>query len=195
MLLASARQVLAHGGLRASIDEIALGAGYTKGAFYANFASKDDLLLAMLDERFGERVAQIARLSSDDGELDEQVRAAGNDFSRYLAADPDWQRLFFELAVHAARDEPFRVRMAARCRELCRGLAAVIDRRVRRLDLEPPVPVERLALMLFTIANGFALQRLLEPDGADEELFEQLLGIFFAGLRAVGAEHEGSATA
>ena len=37
---------------RASVDEVAEEAGYTKGAFYANFKSKEELFLAMLDERF-----------------------------------------------------------------------------------------------------------------------------------------------
>jgi AcrR family transcriptional regulator len=195
MLLAAAGKVLARGGLGAPIDEIARGAGFTKGAFYANFASKDDLFLAMLDERFSDRLAQIERHSGDDGDLDEQVRAAGNDFSRYLSADPDWQRLFFELAVHAARNESFRERMVARCRELCAGLARLIERRSKTLDVELPVDSERLALMLFAIANGFALQKLLAPEEATDELYEQMLGTFFAGLRVVAAERTSAPSA
>ena len=37
-----------------------------------------------------------------------QARAGGGDFARYLTADPEWQRLFFEFAAHAGRDERFR---------------------------------------------------------------------------------------
>ena len=55
-LMQSAANVFAQRGLQqASIDEVAEDAGFTKGAFYANFKSKEELFLAMLDERFAER--------------------------------------------------------------------------------------------------------------------------------------------
>ena len=41
---------------------------------------------------------------------EEQARQAGADFARYLGADPEWQRLFFEFAAYAARNEEFRER-------------------------------------------------------------------------------------
>src|SRR6201996_8512282 len=34
----------------ASIDAIAEAAGFTRGAFYSNFASKDELIVAMLED-------------------------------------------------------------------------------------------------------------------------------------------------
>ena len=59
-LMNSAAKVFAMRGLQqASIDEVAEDAGFTKGAFYANFKSKEELFLAMLDERFAKRIADI----------------------------------------------------------------------------------------------------------------------------------------
>ena len=58
-LMESAARVFKRRGLEgASIDEVASDAGFTKGAFYANFKSKEELFLAMLDQRFAERVAR-----------------------------------------------------------------------------------------------------------------------------------------
>ena len=49
----SAAKVFACKGMsQGSIDEVAEDAGYTKGAFYANFKNKEELFLAMLDEGF-----------------------------------------------------------------------------------------------------------------------------------------------
>src|SRR6266511_4083373 len=95
-LMKSAAKVFTRRGLQqASIDEVAEEAGFTKGAFYANFASKEELFLAMLDERFAQRLEEIERVLTSDASTEEMARRAGDDFSAYLRADPEWQRLFF----------------------------------------------------------------------------------------------------
>ena len=66
-LMKSAAKVFARRGLQsASIDEVAEDAGYTKGAFYANFKSKEELFLAMLDESFSERIAETEQAFATD---------------------------------------------------------------------------------------------------------------------------------
>jgi AcrR family transcriptional regulator len=68
-LMRSAAKVFALRGLQqASIDEVAEDAGFTKGAFYANFKSKEELFLAMLDERFADRLEEIERATSGEEE-------------------------------------------------------------------------------------------------------------------------------
>src|SRR6202022_1842014 len=74
-LMKSAARVFARRGLQhASIDEVAEDAGFTKGAFYANFKSKEELFLAMLDERFAERLAEIDHAIEGDEEPEVQAR-------------------------------------------------------------------------------------------------------------------------
>lgn len=188
-LMRSAAKVFARRGLhQASIDDVTADAGYTKGAFYANFDSKEDLFLAMLDERFEQRLEQIRRLMASGDEVDSQARAAGEEFAAFLAADPDWQRLFFEFAAHAARNDGFRRELVKRYGTIREGIAEALARRANELGLEMPVPAEQIALMTFAMANGFALERLLEPDAASEELFSTMLVVFFAGLRALGEQ-------
>jgi AcrR family transcriptional regulator len=189
-LMRSAARVFARCGLqRGSIDQVAAEAGFTKGAFYANFSSKEELFLAMLDERFAERLAQIQQLSATDSDVEDQARAAGEDFARYLSADPDWQRLFFEFVAHAVRDEHFRAELVSRYGTLREGIAEVIQRRINELDENVPVAAGQIAMMTFAMANGFALERMLEPEGASDEMYGTMLVIFFAGLRALAQEH------
>src|SRR2546430_1523989 len=77
-LMKSAARVFARRGLQqASIDEVAEDAGFTKGAFYANFKSKEELFLAMLDERFTQRIEDIERVIADEGSGPEKARRAG----------------------------------------------------------------------------------------------------------------------
>jgi AcrR family transcriptional regulator len=192
-LLHSASTVFARRGLQhASIDDVAADAGFTKGAFYANFSSKEELFLAMLEDRFAERLEQIQQLSFTESDVEQQIRAAGEQFAQYLTGDPDWQRLFFEFAVHAARADDFRIELVSRYSDLRAGIADVLARRAAELELSLPVEVEQLAMMIFAMANGFSLERLLEPEAASQELYGVMLTIFFAGLRTLAQEAEQS---
>lgn len=188
-LMRSAAAVFARRGMhQASIDEVAADAGYTKGAFYANFHSKEQLFLEMLDERFALRLREIEERSNNESEVEEQARAAGEDFGRYLAGDPDWQRLFFEFVAHAIRDQSFRAELVARYSGLRGGIAQIFKRRGEELGKDLPLAPEAVAMMTFAMANGLALERMLEPQLVPEELFGQMLAIFFAGLRALAQE-------
>jgi AcrR family transcriptional regulator len=188
-LMRSAAAVFARRGMnQASIDEVAADAGYTKGAFYANFSSKQELFLAMLDERFAERLAQIKARYTTDSAIEEQARAAGEDFARYLSGDRDWQRLFFEFVAQAARDESFRLELVARYGALRDQIAGLFTERARELGLDLPLAADDLATMTFAMANGFALERMIEPEATGEELFGRMLVVFFAGLRALAQE-------
>jgi len=184
-LLRAATTVFAEQGMeRASIDDVARHAGYTKGAFYANFASKEDLFLALLDEHFAELLERLDLVVSGDQDLVDQAREGAASFMSFIAADPDWERLFFDFSAYAMRNEAFRVELVARRRALREGIATLLQRRVDQLDVEPPVPVSDIAMMVFAMADGVALQKLLDPDSMEQELYPTMLGTFFAGLRA-----------
>ncbi len=188
-LLSAAGRVAARRGLRdASIDEIAREAGFTKGAFYANFASKEELFLAMLDERFERRAAEMHAVTASAEGPEEQARRGGDEFQAYVAADPEWERLFFEFAALAARDDAFRAQLVARYRGLREHMAADYERRAASLEFDLPFPADHLALMTFAMGNGLALEQVLEPDAVPEGFFGQMLAIWVAGLRALAEQ-------
>lgn len=187
-LMRSAARVFARRGLeQASIDEVAEDAGFTKGAFYANFKSKEEIFLAMLEERFAQRLAEIERIVEGDAEVPDQARAAGSDFARFVLADPEWQRLFFEFAAYAARHDDFRRELVKRYALLRDQIADAYRRRIERLGITSPVPVEQVSLMTFAMANGVALEALLEPETVSEDLFGTMLSVFFTGLGELAA--------
>jgi AcrR family transcriptional regulator len=185
-LMEAAGEVFARRGLeRATVDEVAGEAGYTKGAFYASFDSKEALFLAMLDARFAERLEEIDRVLDSGGSVTEQARTAGQEFSDYLAGNPEWSRLFFEFSVQALRDERFRGELVARQRALRERIAAGFQAHAETIGGEPPLPAELVAAMTYAMADGFALARLLDPDGIPDDLFGTLLAVFFTGLEAM----------
>jgi AcrR family transcriptional regulator len=174
LLDAAGRVFAARGIERASVDEVAGEAGYTKGAVYANFASKEELFLAMLEARFAQRMSELDRALSEHDAPDAQARAASADFITYLKSDPEWERLFFEAALHASRHEPFRRELAARYAQTRERMAAILERHAEALGIEPGLPVRRVAMMLFAMANGVAFERLVEPDEVPDDLLGEM---------------------
>ncbi len=185
-LMQSAATVFARRGLQqASIDEVAEDAGYTKGAFYANFKSKEELFLAMLDERFTERIEGIESVIAGEGSTAEKARRAGDNFVQGLSADREWERLFFEFSAYAARDEEFREELVTRYRTMRDRMAAALETHSEGLGKEATLPYDQVALMVSVMANGFALEKLLEGEAVPDELYGTMLTVFFAGLEAL----------
>lgn len=185
LLMESAAVVAARRGIEgASLDEVAQTAGFTKGAVYANFSSKEELFLAMLDAHFDARLAELDRILSTEADPDEQAREAAQGLMDTLAREPERHRLFFEFAVHAARNDGFRVQLVERYRLLRERLADLLAQRVERLGIDPVVPPAEVAAMTFAMANGIALERLLEPEAVPATLFGEMMATFFTGLRA-----------
>jgi AcrR family transcriptional regulator len=191
LMQSAARVFCKHGMERASIDEVAEDAGYTKGAFYANFASKQELFLAMLDERFTERIEEVDRAFADSGESPpEQARHAAADFARASRADPGAERLFLEFAAYALRDEDFRQELLTRFTTLRERLEQVYQRRHDEYGLHLDIPMDRIVRMVIAMADGWALWQLLDPEGVDEELLEEMMEIFTTGAGVLGGALE-----
>ncbi len=185
-LMQSAAKVFARRGLQqASIDEVAEDAGFTKGAFYANFKSKEELFLAMLDERFTQRIEGIESVIAGEGSTAEKARRAGDNFVQMLSADREWERLFFEFSAYAARDDDFREELLTRYRTMRDRMAAALEAHAEGDGKEATLPFDQVALMVSVMANGFALEKLLEGEAVADELYGTMLTVFFAGLEAL----------
>ncbi|CAL9358094.1 TetR family transcriptional regulator [Streptomyces sp. DH-12] len=86
-----------------SIEEICEAAGYTRGAFYSNFAGLDELFFALCAQRADLIAEQVSgALASDGPDLD--VAAAVDRVSEVLLLDRDWLLVKTDFLVHAARD-------------------------------------------------------------------------------------------
>jgi AcrR family transcriptional regulator len=185
-LMRSAARICARRGLQqASIDEVAEDAGYTKGAFYANFKNKEELFLAMLDERFATRIEQIEQVIAGDEPDTEKAQRAGDDFATMLRADPEWQRLFLEFTAYASRNDEFREELVTRYRWMRARVAAALQARADELGLHTAIPFEQISMMTCALANGFALEKLLEGEAIPDELLGTMMLIFTAGVQAL----------
>jgi AcrR family transcriptional regulator len=189
-LLRSAAKLFCRHGLEgASVEEVAQDAGYTKGAFYSNFKSKEELFLVMLDEKFGSELDRIDELLAGTGEPGDEARDAAQDFVRYIHSDPEWPRLYFEFVAYAARNDEFRQELATRHRALRARLTEIYRRWSADFPTPPPIPIEDVAAMTDFMGDGFILDQLVDPE-LDDELYATMLAIFFRGLQAMAVGWE-----
>jgi AcrR family transcriptional regulator len=183
-LLSSAAKLICRKGIsEASVDDISTDAGYTKGAFYANFSSKVELFLVMLDEKYAEELKRLEAALVGEGAPAEEARNAAEEFIRFAWSDPQWPKLYFEFAAYAARNPEFREELATRDRRIREQMIEVLRRWSADFDAEPPFSYEDLAMMIFCMANGFIMGQLIEPE-LGEELYGTMMATFFLGTAA-----------
>jgi AcrR family transcriptional regulator len=169
-LLDAAGQVFARRGFHAAtVDEVADAAGYTKGAVYSNFSNKDELFLALLDERVAAQLQQVEALY--DIESSEELRAAMRGRTeREFAAARDVGVLMVEFSLYAMRHPAAQAELAKRYRQLRGRLAELISKRYARHQIAPPMPPEHLAALVLATDTGLFLQYSAEPGALPWEL-------------------------
>jgi AcrR family transcriptional regulator len=185
-LLAAALRVFARRGYRqAGVDEIAAAAGYSKGALYWHFSGKEDLLLALLEERIDPPMREmVALLESAPPERDMSVEAS-REFARRLSSQRDAMLLEREYWSLAIRDPELRAHYVERQTELRSALAAAIEARARHLGTpDVPMSAEDVARIVMSMIGGLGVDELIEPGSVRPELLGESLALVYAGLVA-----------
>lgn len=194
-ILSSALRVFARRGYRqAGVDEIAADAGYSKGALYWHFSGKEELLLALLEERIDAPMRQmVALLESAPPDQDMSLEAA-REFARQLDEQREAVLLDREYWTLAIRDPELRDRYADRQTELRQSLATALIARARHLGTpDLPMPAEDVARIVMSIIGGLGVDELVEPGSIRPELLAEALALIYAGLvaRATTSKGEG----
>jgi AcrR family transcriptional regulator len=185
-LLTAALGVFARRGYReARVDEIAVEAGYSKGALYWHFSGKEELLMALLEERIDAPMRdRVALLASGPPERDMSVEAT-REFARQLSEAREALLLEREYWSLAIRDPALRARYVERQTELRSALAAAMEARARHLGTpQLTMPGEDVARIVMSIIGGLAVDELVEPGSVRPELLGEALAVVYAGLVA-----------
>ena len=182
LLDAAARVFVERGFEGASIEAITEEAGYTRGAFYSNFASKAELFAELLQQRVYTTYRQMAAASAA-GER-QSLRETGERLAAIQGAtEGRWLfRLWLELLAHAGRDDQFR-KLAGRFWSTTRELSAEgIRRAYDEAGQKPPASPERLATAMIALDIGLALQHFVDPKAVPLDTYPELYELVFGPL-------------
>lgn len=164
-LLDAAFEAFAQEGFgRCTVEQICEQAGYTRGAFYSNFTSLEELFLAMWEQRSAAMLRELSEVLDDAPEVDDLHAGV----ERVLAAvplDDKWFRITYEFTAHALRTPALRRVMAAREEAIIAALLPVLDALLDRVGRGITDP-QALGHALVAVHDGTATQCLLEP-GSD----------------------------
>lgn len=161
-LLDAAEAAFAERGFHAaSVAEIALAAGYTKGAVYANFAGKTELFLAVLDRHIRRRQ-----------DVDSSGRTeTAHQFRR------DWGLLAFEALLYAVREDPVMLtEIAERYRQIDQLHAEALGS-----PAGDGASTQELAIARSALGEGLMMRHLADPEHVSHEVIERIFARVFPG--------------
>ena len=181
ILVAAARVFAKRGFSVATIDEVAAAAGFTKGAVYSNFASKDELFLALMDAEVSARVALAQRVLAQ-APTSRQAAAEIGDWLAQAAIDqPDWQLLFLEFWLRAIREPAVREQFVAHRRALRASIAEAIRQASASDQSTSTWSADEQTVIVLALSNGLAIESLADPTGVPDGLFGRVLARLAGG--------------
>jgi AcrR family transcriptional regulator len=191
LLDAAFRVFAAKGFGRVSIEEVCEAAGFSRGAFYSNFATLDELFFALYRERADLIAAQVAEALAQEGPgLD--VPASVDRVTEVLLLDVDWLLVKTDFLVHAARDpEVARALLDHRAR-LREAIADRLFRARGRTGLPAVLgDADGAAHAVVAAYDGVTVQLLLDKDveAARVWLKQLLTALLTDGSRTPGGPH------
>lgn len=184
-LLDAAERIFQREGLAtASVARITAEAGYTRGAFYSNFESKEQLFVELLMDRVYKTYLGMNQEIPEQASHEEQLRWTAREL-RKLQERADTRMFFslwFELLAHAARNPEFAELPAM----FWKGNRALTTERIKALYAElgrkPPAKPKELATALIALDIGLSIQHLVDPDDVPLSAYDSLFPALFAPL-------------
>jgi AcrR family transcriptional regulator len=161
LLDAAERLFVAEGYSATSIGDICKAADFTRGAFYSNFANKDELFLALLDRTHRAKI-DATRQAFAEVDLD-NVLSASTGLAGQLGTR-DWFLISTEFTLFAVRHEAVRHRLASHEAALRETVAELLSAIVERIGRRFTIPAERAARIAIALIDGAHAQSYLEPE-------------------------------
>ena len=183
MLDAAAGVFARRGYQRAPIDEIAREAGLSQGSVSWNFARKEELFGALLEERIDQPLGAVMEMSRATPQDQPSAGAVDASVSELVRDQPQFFQLLLEYWAAAVRDPVLREQYVARQRRLRAALADVLRARQPE-DLPFAIPPESLATAFLALGVGLAQEAIVDPDAVAEGLFGDMLSLAYDGSAA-----------
>jgi AcrR family transcriptional regulator len=155
----------------ASIEAIAAAAGFSRGAFYSNFASKDELIIAMLEDHVAQTVRRNLDLLSRHKSLADFLDALKTvDRGQHdpLGRSP---LLHMEMILFVARAEKRRPELAKRLRARRKLIADIVETSLTNAGKSGSRDAAWTAAIVLALEDGFRLHRLIDPDTTPADSF------------------------
>jgi AcrR family transcriptional regulator len=183
LLRAAGRVFTKHGYHQATLEAVAAEAGVSKGALYHYFPSKEQLFLALLEDRLGAGLSDVDAVIAERGTDSGDLAAATETFLRRMNRDPRWLPLLLEFLAYGSRDPAAKAGVIEHFLRPAREAAAGSARSIGIPESEL-LSYDELGLAFAALVNGLAIERAFDPGVVPKDLLARLFVVWQAGLFA-----------
>ncbi|MCV7222776.1 TetR/AcrR family transcriptional regulator [Mycolicibacterium elephantis] len=182
LLLDAAENVFGEKGFTAAtLDDIAYAAGYTKGAIYKHFATKEELFLAVSDRywrRYFDNFAEVMSAANQVGARErDEIAKRWRELSRDRGAEH--AALGHEFTLYLLRNPDARERVAAKRSEVVEALAKFIIDGVNSLGGTLMIPRLTFAQVLIATSDAIVLGSELD----DVDLYRPIVDMYVSAIK------------
>jgi AcrR family transcriptional regulator len=179
LLLDAASTLFARDGFRAtSLADVATAAGFSKGAVYSNFASKEHLFLAAIEEEYSRSLEELHTALATGDDMAARLRILGLWFADSIGGNPQRARSTAEFALSADADPDVRQRLADVRRMLVAVIAELLAEQQQQLDMRFRMPPRELAQVVLALVDGLVVQDTFAP--VSPEQFSAAMALLLA---------------
>ena len=169
----------------ATIEEITAEAGFSRGAFYSNFSSKEELVVELLQRLVYDEYRSMVDRMPKEASGREALRWSARELMRrqeLAEGDPWIWQLWLELMAHVTRHPEFRSLAAGFWRGSRKGIADSISRAYEEQGVEAPAEPRDIATGLIALDIGLAIQHLVDDEEVPLATYEVLYELLFGPL-------------
>lgn len=184
ILESASRVFVTRGFAGASVEEIAESAGYSIGALYSNFDSKEQLFLELMSAR---RVSRFASLMEDLSNAKDGVRHYSLEELPHLLLDvtendADFSALQIEFLRFADRNPELKQHLVEQIRERTAALERLVTMVLDQEGVDGP-SAHDVTVAVMALTQGLMRRRRIEGSVVSDELFVRALGWLLEGIR------------
>jgi AcrR family transcriptional regulator len=178
-LLLAAEEIFARDGFEAArLEDIAAQAGYTRGAFYANFEGKEDIFFALLERWIGQRISEVDALLARQESPARLLQALREHYAQ-ITQDRRLSLLSLEFKLFALRHPEAHARLLARQRRLRASGGDLLRRIARVTGRTLPVSCTAATTGFGALSSALSLEHFVDPSMVSDQDVRHLLGIYF----------------
>jgi AcrR family transcriptional regulator len=155
----------------ASIEAIAAAAGFSRGAFYSNFKSKDELIIAMLEDHVEQSIRRnldLLAVHKNLADFIEALKAMDRTRQDPLGRSP---LLHMEMILYVARAEKRRPELAKRLRARRKLIADIVETTLKNSGKNGALNPAWTGSIVLALEDGFRLHRLIDPETTPADSF------------------------
>jgi AcrR family transcriptional regulator len=181
-LLAAAELIFSRLGFEAArLEDIAAEAGYTRGAFYANFDGKEDIFFELKERWVAQRIAEVNTVLNRDESSQQRLDALRDHYAQF-AHDRRLALLSLEFKLFSIRHPDAHARWRARSRALLSRGGEILQHIATSVGVQLPVSSESAATALGAFSHALLLEHLVDPKSIPRSEIPALLKIFFGAI-------------